>query len=349
MNKIDFFFALGRPLSPLYSGLMSTRAAFYKKSIFKRHTLPVPVISIGNLTMGGSGKTPMVLSLARMLKQAGYYPAIISRGYGGKANKKSNTVSTGKKILLSQKEAGDEPFMLAKILEGVPVITGKSRIHPCKQAIESHDADILLLDDGFQHLAINRDIDIVLFNATTLAGNSRVFPGGVLREPVSALKRCHAFMLTGVTGSNRERADQFSILLKKKFPEKPLFFSKIFGYEVWAADEKESVGGFSDLGRTSGFCAIANPIRFQDSMEMNGIDLVQFSPFEDHRKYDQRLMDRLCNEAKGAGAQSLLTTEKDFVKIDHLKRTLPLYVLKVKQKEDKEFAEYILKTIQKYQ
>jgi len=349
LNKLDLFFALGRPLSPLYSGLMSTRAVLYKKSIFKHHKLPVPVISIGNLTMGGSGKTPVVLNLAQMLKQLDYHPAIISRGYGGKANQKSNIVSTGKKILLSQEEAGDEPFMLAKILEEVPVITGKSRIHPCKQAIESFAANILLLDDGFQHLAINRDIDIVLFNATTLAGNSRVFPGGVLREPVSALKRCHVFMLTGVTDGNRERADQFSILLKKRFPEKPLFFSKISDYEVWAADEKESVEDFSDLGRTSGFCAIANPIRFQDSIKMSGIDLMQFSSFKDHRIYDQRLMDRLCHEAKGAGIQSLLTTEKDFVKIEHLKRTLPLYVLKVKQKEDKEFEEYILKTIQKYQ
>ncbi len=345
MNKIDFFFVLGRPLSPLYSGLMSTRATLYKKNIFKRHTLPVPVISIGNLTMGGSGKTPVVLSLAQMLKQLNYRPAIISRGYGGKASKRSNTVSTGRKILLSQEEAGDEPYMLAKKLVGVPVITGKSRIHPCKRAIESYGANILLLDDGFQHLAINRDIDIVLFNATTLAGNSRVFPGGVLREPVSALERCHSFMLTGVTDGNRERADQFSLLLKKRFPEKPLFFSEIFGYEVWAADGKANVGDFSDLGRTSGFCAIANPIRFKDSIEMSGIDLVRFSSFEDHKKYDQRLVDKLCKAAKEAGVQSLLTTEKDFVKIDHLKRTLPLYVLKVKQKEDKEFAKYIFNTI----
>jgi len=345
LNKLDLFFALGRPLSPLYSGLMSTRAVLYQNSIFRHYKLPVPVISIGNLTMGGSGKTPIVLSLAHKLKQLDYRPAIISRGYGGNANQKSNIVSTGKKILLSQEEAGDEPFMLAKILEGVPVITGKSRIHPCKQAIESHDANILLLDDGFQHLAVNRDIDIVLFNATTLAGNSRVFPGGVLREPVSALKRCHAFMLTGVTDANRKRADQFSILLKKRFPEKPLFFSKIFGYEIWAADEKERIGDFSDLGRAFAFCAIANPIRFQDSIKMSGIDLVQFSSFQDHRKYDQRLMDRLCNEAKLANVQSLLTTEKDFVKIEHLKRTLPLYILKVKQKIDKEFEDYILTQI----
>ncbi|MBW2659155.1 MAG: tetraacyldisaccharide 4'-kinase, partial [Deltaproteobacteria bacterium] len=258
MTRLDLYFALGRPFSPFYGILMRIRSALYENNILKRHTLPIPVISIGNLTVGGTGKTPVVLALARKLKEEGYHPAVISRGYGGKAKLKSNTVSTGKEILLSVEDGGDEPVMLAKNLPGIPVITGKSRIHPCLQAIELHKADVLLLDDGFQHLAIKRHIDIVLFNATTLAGNSRVLPGGVLREPVNALHRCHAFMLTGVNSANRDRAEKFSELLQSRFPGKPLFLSETGDYEVWSVDEQKEMTDLSLLWQTAAFCAIAN-------------------------------------------------------------------------------------------
>ncbi len=345
MNKLNFFFTIGRPFSPLYSFLMTIRVALYEKNIFRRHTLPVPVISIGNLTMGGSGKTPVVMSLARLLKDKGYQPAVISRGYGGKAAKKYNVVATGTRLLLSSEDAGDEPFMLAKALEGIPVITGKSRIHPCRYAINTLHADIILLDDGFQHIAINRNIDIVLFNATTLAGNSRVFPGGVLREPVNALSRCHGFMLTGVDENNTKRAENFGALLKKRFRDKPVFFAKLAQPVITTTDGQETVVESSDTGSVLGFCAIANPVRFQQSIKTAGIQLVQFRSFRDHNRYSQHSVDKLCREAAACGADSLLTTEKDFVKISHLRRTIPLYVLKVKLELDRTFEEYILKEL----
>ncbi len=123
-------------------------------------------------------------------------------------------MSDGENIILSPTLAGDEPHMLAKSLPGIPVLTGKRRIIPCRYAIDNLQCDVLILDDGFQHIAVKRDIDIVLFDSTTLAGNSRVFPGGPLREPVSALKRCHAFLLTGESITNQERAQKFSNLLQ---------------------------------------------------------------------------------------------------------------------------------------
>lgn len=347
LNKLDLLFALGRPLSPLYGWLMSIRAALYQKSIFKRYTLPIPVISIGNLTMGGSGKTPIVMSLARHLQKHGYHPAIISRGYGGKAKQQFNIVSKGEEILLSVENAGDEPFMLAKNLPGIPVITGKSRINPCKYALDELNVDVLLLDDGFQHLSINRDVDIVLFNATTLAGNSRVFPGGVLREPVNALGRCDAFMLTGVNEKNNNRAKDFSTLLTNRFTEKPLFFSSVSECEVWSADDNKTVECFPAIGSVSAFCAIANPVRFRESIEIAGIEIMQFTPLRDHLQYSQPTIDQLCEKAISAGAKGLLTTEKDYVKIDHLKRNIPLYVLKVKHQPDKGFYKYIQKAINK--
>jgi tetraacyldisaccharide 4'-kinase len=345
MNKLDLFFAIGRPFSPLYSGLMSVRSSLYKRDILKRHTMPVPVISVGNLTVGGTGKTPAVLALARMLQKEGYHPAVISRGYGGKARGKSNTVSTGKEIRLSVEAAGDEPVMLAKNLPGIPVITGKSRVYPCQHAITSHNSDILLLDDGFQHLAVKRNLDLVLFNATTLAGNSRVLPGGVLREPVKALNRCHAFLLTGMNSTNREQATQFSNLLKSRFPEKPVFFSEIVNYEIWSIDEEKRIADPAIIGKTSAFCAIANPIRFYNSIKTSGINMVLFTPFHDHSTYNQGVLDNLCQEATAAGVKSLVTTEKDFVKIEHLNRTLPLYILKINQKMDSDFFHYVLEAI----
>ncbi len=346
MNKSRILFTIGRPFSPLYSWLMTTRAALYKKDIFKRYTLPVPVISIGNLTMGGSGKTPVIMALAQWLRDCGYRPAVISRGYGGKAAEKYNIVATDKKVLLSADEAGDEPFMLATTLKGVPVITGKSRIHPCQYAVNELRADIILLDDGFQHMAINRTIDMVLFNATTLAGDSRVFPGGVLREPVNALGRCHAFMLTGVTESNRTRAEKFAALLKKRFPDKPLFFANFTQEKSDSVVGRKTVINSSDLGRAYGFCAIANPVRFQESIEATGVDLVHFKSFRDHKKYCQQSMDTICSEAAAYDASSLITTTKDFVKISSLKRTLPLYVLNMKIELDRTFKEYTLKKLE---
>ena len=342
---LSFFFTLGRPFSPIYAWLMTTRVTLFRKNIFKQHSLPVPVISIGNLTMGGSGKTPVVMHLANLLKEKGYNPAIISRGYGGKSTGKYNVVTVGNEPLLTAEDAGDEPFMLAKGLKGVPVITGKSRIHPCRYGIEKLNVDVILLDDGFQHIAIKRNIDIVLFNATTLAGNSRVFPGGVLREPVSALDRCNAFMLTGVTEDNRERAEKFAALLKKRFPEKPLFSTKFGQITLRSADKNRTPADPSTLGRMFGFCAIANPVRFHDSIKTTGVNLVRFRSFRDHKNYSQKTIDKLCREAESLGAAGLLTTEKDFVKISHYSHTLPLYVLEVKIEFDDKFEEYVLEKI----
>ena len=176
MNR-NFYFGLGRPFSPLYSFAMRVRESWYQKGILNSVSFDVPVISIGNLTMGGTGKTPTVKYLAGLLQERGYRPAIISRGYGGATNERVNIVSDGNAILLDADYVGDEPRMLAEALPDVFVLTGVVRKLPAARAVEM-GADVLILDDGFQHLAIQRDVDLVLFHADTLAGNSRVFPGG---------------------------------------------------------------------------------------------------------------------------------------------------------------------------
>jgi tetraacyldisaccharide 4'-kinase len=346
MSKgLELLFFLGRPFGPLYSAGMKSREKLYISGIFRQHALPVPIISIGNLVLGGTGKTPTVQHLARLLLKHGYHPAIVSRGHGGKARDAVNIVSDGENILLSALFAGDEPYMLAESLPGVPVLTGHRRIFPCRRAIAQFGADVIILDDGFQHLAVKRDIDVVLFDATELAGNSRVFPGGPLREPTSALRRCNAFLLTGTTPVNQERTRKFSELLQQRFPDRPVFTSALDSNRLLGPD-----GTVSDdilTGTFFGFCGIANPSRFEKYLADLGIQLADFFALKDHAPYSQTLITNLCKKAVDCGAERLVTTEKDFVKLRDFDLQLPLYVLQIKQKVELSFDLFILNSLKK--
>lgn len=346
MSKgLELLFFLGRPFAPLYGAVMKAREKLYISGIFRRHEVSIPVISVGNLVLGGSGKTPTVQHLARLLSANGYHPAIVSRGHGGKAGEAVNIVSDGKNIFLTALLAGDEPYMLAESLPGVPVLTGTRRILPCRQAIDQFSSDVIILDDGFQHLGVKRDVDIVLFDGTALAGNSRVFPGGPLREPISALHRCHAFLLTGQTEANQERTSKFSELLQQKFPDKPVFISNVNTSRLQGPDGtivKKHV-----TQKHFGFCGIANPSRFENSLTDLGIQLRAFQTFKDHVQYSQTMVANICQKAVESGATSLVTTEKDFVKLRSLTLQLPLYVLHIEHKVDELFDLFILDSLKK--
>ena len=346
MSKaLDIFFLLGRPFGPFYSAFMKSREKLYQRGVFRSYSLPVPVIAVGNLVLGGTGKTPTVQHLAGLLLQNGYHPAIVSRGYGGQSKKAVNVVSDGKNIFLSPKIAGDEPCMLAQSLPDVAVLTGAQRIFPCREAVDRLHADIIILDDGFQHLAVKRDIDIVLFDSTALAGNSRIFPGGSLREPISALNRCHAFLLTGENAANRERTQKFVKLLQKRFPGKPVFISSFNAYELRGPNG--SIIGSPLQENFFAFCGIANPARFEKSLIGYGIQAVGFKAFRDHTPYDQTMVAQLCKKAVASGADKLVTTEKDFVKLQNCTLILPLYVLKVHHKVEQDFDLFVLDELKK--
>ncbi len=341
----QLLFAAGRPFSPLYSLLMQVRQSLYRKGYLRQHRLAVPVLSVGNLTMGGTGKTPTVAFIATFVQSLGYRPVIISRGYGGRAKDLVNLVSDGTEIFLTAKEAGDEPYMLARHLPGIPVLTGKKRLHPCRYALERLPCDILILDDGFQHLAIARDIDIVLFNATSLAGNSRVFPGGELREPVSALKRCTAFLLTGIDTGNMARAERFTMLLHERFPGKPVYSSSLTSGLFFENTEAGQTPCDPPSFPLYAFCGIAHPSRFQDTLAGAGLQINEFTAFSDHRAYGQADMDLLCRQAKKAGAKGLVTTEKDLVKVELLTRSMPLFSVKTHLTPDEPFLTYLRENI----
>ena len=349
MKKTQILYLAGRPISPFYSLLMRFRAFLYRVGILRVTRSSVPVVSVGNLTMGGSGKTPIVQYLARFLLDNGWNPAVISRGYGGSSKERVNLVSDGTHVLLDALVAGDEPRLLADTLPGVPVLTGAVRKYPAARAVEL-GADVLVLDDGFQHMAMGRDLDLVLFNADFLAGNSTVFPGGDLREPVKALNRCHGFVMTGVCERNKERAERFSDLLHLHFPDHPVFMA---GYRPASILYRESAGtiqvmplvALNDL-RLFGFSGIAHPQSFKETL--GGLELIVngFKSFADHYRYGRDDLKNIFQLARQQGANACITTEKDMVKLSAIGDTVfPLYALRMEVEFGNDFKEFLLSSL----
>jgi tetraacyldisaccharide 4'-kinase len=191
--------------------------AYFKKP----DKLPAKVISIGNLTLGGTGKTPAVISIAQEAKKRGFTPCVLARGYKGKA-KETCFISKGEKPLLNSREAGDEAYLMAEILKGMPVVKGKNRYEAGKLALENFQSEILfILDDGFQHWRLHRDIDVLLIDATDPFGNEKLFPEGIMREPFSAIRRAHFIVITKadvelIKSGNTIRKPLYSLLLTRQ-------------------------------------------------------------------------------------------------------------------------------------
>lgn len=342
-NNLDPLFFFGRPLGPLYGLIMKIREKLYTKNVFKQQSPGVPVISVGNLVLGGTGKTPTVIHIARMLKTYGLKPAIVSRGYGGKSKAPVNVVSDGNAVLMDTVSAGDEPVLIARSLKSIPVITGRKRILPCTFAVTQFGVDVIVLDDGFQHMGVTRDINLVLFDATALAGNSRIFPAGPLREPVAALRRTTAFLITGQNAENKNRSEAFAELIRSKFKDTPVFFSNNCNPII--VDSNETTVSTDKVKNAYIFCAIANPGRVSSSVKSLGIQIAGSKAYKDHRIYCQKTITTLCLQAAQAKAQCLITTAKDFVKIKDFHFTLPLFVLQIEQKPEQSFNEFILDRI----
>ncbi len=341
----EFLFLLGRLFSPLYALLMRFRAFLYQKNFFKRTKLSVPVVSVGNLTMGGTGKTPMVFYIAKLFAER-YKTALVSRGYGGSARKKVNLVSDGEDIFLSSKEAGDEPRLLAESLPGVPVITGSRRVLTGQYAVEKMGAELVIMDDGFQHMALCRDCNLVLFSAAELLGSAWVCPGGPLREAFSALQRADAFVITGVNASYMDKVDEFTATLLASFPEKPVFLGsyKPVGLQEAGGPNVVAPGNFGDISFLA-FCGIATPESFQDSLVGEGLAVKEFLSFRDHHSFVQADIDKIQHRAVQAGCDALVSTAKDFVKLQSFSFQMPLWILKVELDMEVGFPEYLRKKL----
>ena len=342
---MSLLFLLGRPFSPFYGLLMRLRAELYRRGIFPRQRLSVPVVSVGNLTMGGTGKTPLVRLLVRLLASR-WRVAIISRGYGGRAKGAVNLVADGRRIYLPAREAGDEPRWLAESLPGVVVLTGRRRAEVGRAAVARLGSEAIILDDGFQHLALERELDLVLFSARSFLGNGRVCPGGPLREPLAALGRADAFVITGVDQDNRPAAEDFRARLLADYPRKPVFLGS---YRAAGLRHSQQEGLLSlDLGRAAplyGFCGLANPGSFRQTLHENGFQLAGFQYFPDHHPFTAHDLEMLRQAAARSGGATLIASEKDFVKLRPLAPAFPLWVLCVELEMEAGFAEFVLATL----
>ncbi|MFH0809949.1 MAG: tetraacyldisaccharide 4'-kinase [Pseudomonadota bacterium] len=293
-----------------YLAAVAARKWLFAAGLKKTEKLPRPVISVGNIEAGGTGKTPLVCLLAQLLQKAGVRPAVVSRGWRGTAKGPVNVVSGGEGVLLTAGEAGDEPYLMARLLPGVPVITGRRRAEPARAAIRLFGAEVVLLDDGFQHFALARDLDIVVVGDALARKNPRLLPRGLLREPLSALARADVLVLANSQGAGLAR------VLAECFPNKPRFHARHVPERLRGVWHQGGEAGAEWLAgrRVVAFCGIGGPERFRRMLQGLKAELVGFQAFPDHHAYRQEDLRALRAVAEEKRA-ILLTTEKDAARL----------------------------------
>jgi tetraacyldisaccharide 4'-kinase len=285
------------------------------------------VISVGNITAGGTGKTPMTIYLARRIHQMGYRAAVISRGYRGRAEKSGGIVSDGRKIFMGPELSGDEPFMMATRLQivEVPVLVGQNRYRIGLVAIDKFNPDVIVLDDGFQHIRLARDVDLLLLDSRRPFGNGCLLPRGPLREPISSLQRADFFILTrfdlmpGVTES-----EDLTVLTGYlngrrlyKTTHEPVLYSWLkSGADSIPANSKDTynLSVLKDR-KVMAFSGIANNANFKLTLAELGYDLAGFMDFPDHHFYSDSDIVEIIKSARDAGADCLCTTDKDYARM----------------------------------
>jgi tetraacyldisaccharide 4'-kinase len=293
----------------------------YRWDLFPSHKLDCRVISVGNLTLGGTGKTPVVMMIAEILRGNGRKPGILSRGYRGNSKDEVNVVCDGKNILLSTEVAGDEAVMMAKRLKNVPILVGSDRYQTGRYAIKHFGVDTLILDDGFQHLALKRDMNILLFDHQRPFGNGQIFPAGELREPKKEVRRADFVCITRYSGSSYPPGISEQLIKDLPLVKSSLRLDSLLNLN---SGESFDVKNLQDQP-VAAFSGIANPDDFRKLLEKSGARVICFHPFPDHHKYTLTDLKRIEDEAQKLGAKFILTTEKDAVKVNSSSTTIPLY------------------------
>lgn len=293
-------------LSVIYGIAVRLRLLLYRAGVLRTKRVPCPVISVGNITVGGTGKTPVAIFIASLLKESGKRVVVLSRGYkrGGKS---IETVSDGRDILLGPKMSGDEPHLIAKRLQGVPVVVGADRVKAALYAIEKFSPDVIVLDDGFQHIRLERDFNILLTDPVKGFGRY-LLPRGILREPVEGIGRASLVMGRGFSKPDMELIKRFKLpVMEYEYRPTGLIDVKDGG----------SMGVEYLKGRkVLAFCAIANPESFFSTLEGLGAEVTDRVLFPDHHGYTQKDLDTVMGRREGS--QVLITTEKDAVKFEGL-------------------------------
>lgn len=307
---------------------LAARARAYGWGLLRTGRLPCPVVSIGNLTLGGSGKTPTVELAALALRELGASPAVVSRGYG-RQSRGVGVVADRDGVKLDARGAGDEPLLLAERLPGIPVVVGEDRFEAGRVAVERCGATVLVLDDGFQNRTVDKDLEVLVLNGRAPWGNGRLFPRGTLREPLSALARADLVVVTNAADAGvspvserlRRYTDRASVIRA--------------AYHVTEAREVSS-GRRAEAGALAGrrllaFCGLGSPKSFADTLAGLGVRVGGMMEFPDHHWYTAADLDELARQATAIGTEGLVTTEKDWIRLRGLGLPpAPLWVLPVR-------------------
>ena len=339
------------PLSWIFGCVVTVRNFLFDRTLIRAEQVNAPVISVGNISAGGSGKTPVVESIAKTLSEKGILAGIISRGYKRKTRGMVE-VSDGKMLKTLAIDSGDEPYQLATHLPKTVIIVDEQRVRGARYAVDSLRVKAVLLDDGFQHRAIHRDLDIVVIDASRSPFMMQMLPAGYRRDTYSSLKRADAVLLTKVnqTATIKEIEEEI-----RKYTDAKIFTSTFTVAAFRRAKTKFSVNLESVKGKKAvAFCGIGEPESLRTSLEAIGIHVVLLMAFQDHHSFTKADLSHIAREQEKLSAEYIVTTEKDMARLsgaasgDFLD-TNPVYYLEMRTKidQEQEWNAMILSTIEK--
>ena len=337
MTIIEFLYYLGYSIKKHYT-------------LKNQKRLPHKVLSIGNITLGGTGKTPATIALAKEAKKRGFKPCILTRGYRGVA-KGPCFVSRGEGPLLDEYHAGDEALLEAEKLKEIPIIKGKDRyeagifaLQNLKSRILNLESQILfILDDGFQHWRLHRDKDVLLIDSTNPFGNKKIVPLGPLREPLSALSRANIIVLTKTNIIRNQKSTSNTLIeeIRQYNASVPIFFAEHKPSNFITPPGDILPPEWAEGKRFFGFCGIGNPMSFRETLLSTNIDLIGFKPYRDHYRYSPGDIRAIKGVAEKSGAEWIVTTEKDIMRLKGLELPENLVSLDIEFSVDERFYDEV--------
>ncbi|HEY9791322.1 MAG TPA: tetraacyldisaccharide 4'-kinase [Candidatus Obscuribacterales bacterium] len=307
------------------------RMVAYNMGVLKQAQFRADVISIGNITVGGTGKTPVTIDLAQRLIADGRKVAVLSRGYKRLSKEKIVVVSNGKMLMATSTESGDEPYMIASAVPQATVIVGAKRIETAQLAIDRFGCDTIILDDGFQHFAIARNQDVILIDYNDELENDHLLPAGRLREPLSGLARANWIVITKLPADvDQERMRRLQSVAMRYAPGAQISACRMVADVLKPFAYSDVTLGAATVRNTRvfAFCAIARPESFLDQLRGIGANVMGYKWFPDHHWYTHQDIETIAREYKSVGAEMVITTQKDAVKLlPAMVKDLPLAVL----------------------
>jgi tetraacyldisaccharide 4'-kinase len=307
-------------VSIIYGLIIKIRNTLYDLNYFKSHTFHKPIISIGNITAGGTGKTPLVIYIARIILNQGRKPGIISRGYGRKS-KGMIIVHDGNKMLVDVNKAGDEPFLIGEKLKNVPIIVSNNRYEGITALIKNYFVDIIIMDDGFQHRSIKRDLNIITISGKESLKNYKLLPWGKMRESLSNIKRSNLIVYT-----KTNQKPMIHQTIKKLCSINYIISNyklKLYHYNLNQFNQNIGEPVFA-------FCGIADHNSFFKSIIKLGITIKGKKYYKDHQNYSDRIIKNLFKKIKKLKLNNIITTEKDIVKLpQYFINAFQIYIIKI--------------------